>query len=319
MSFRAAVSILVLSGSLTFSPFLAAIGPLEIPLWQGIAPGSESAAAVIEVIEDRGAPGEPDRKITGVTIPTITVYHAPETNNTGTAILVIPGGGYSGVVIDKSGHDIARYLNTFGVTGIVLKYRLPRPDGFVFNHDVPLRDVTRALRLARHHAAEWGLDPGRIGVFGASAGGHLASTLATHFDNVDSDPGSSVDSLSARPDFQVLLYPVISFREGITHPGSRRNLLGEDPSPDLVELYSNELHVTGATPPAFLVSTHDDHVKAENSLLYYQALRAAEVPAELHIYEVGGHGYGIKPTGKPVATWHHRMRDWMQQRGLLER
>ena len=132
------------------------------------------------------------------------------------------------------------------------------------------------------------------------------------------DPDDPVDQLSARPDFQVLLYPVISFKKDITHPGSCSNLIGENPSPDLIQRYSNELHVTDTTPPAFLVSTYDDHVKAENSVLYYQALRAAKVPAELHIYEVGGHGYGIIPTGKPVATWHHRMRDWLKQRGLLE-
>ncbi len=318
MSFRAATWTLVLGGSLIIASTVPASEPFEIPLWDGIAPGSEGAGAVVETIEERGDAENPDRKIRGVTVPTITVYKPDPSINTGTAMVICPGGGYNGVVIDKSGNDIARYLNTIGVTGIVLKYRLPRPEEFVFDHDVPLRDVARASRLSRHHAAEWGLDPGRIGIFGASAGGHLASTLATHFDNVGGDPDDPVDEMPARPDFQVLLYPVVSFKEGITHAGSRRNLIGESPSPDLVELYSNELRVTEATPPAFLVSTYDDHVKAENSLLYYQALRAAKVPAELHIYEVGGHGYGIRPTGKPVATWHHRMRDWMQQRGLLD-
>jgi acetyl esterase/lipase len=146
----------------------------------------------------------------------------------------------------------------------------------------------------------------------------LASSLATRFDDLELESSDPIDSLSARPDFQVLLYPVISFRDGVTHIGSRRNLVGENPSAGLIDQYSNELHVTATTPPAFLVSTYDDHVKAENSLLYFKALRAAEVPAELHIYEEGGHGYGIKPTGKPVSSWHHRMADWMKQRGLLE-
>lgn len=319
MSFRAAAWTLLLGGSLVFAPAMAASEPFEIPLWDGVAPGSEGAGAVVEVVEQRGDAKNPDRKIRGVTVPTITVHRPDPAINTGAAMVLCPGGGYSGVVTDKSGHDIARYLNTIGVTGIVLKYRLPRPEGYIFEHDVPSRDVTRAVRMARHHADEWGLDPSRIGVFGASAGGHLASTLATHFNSVGGDAGDPVDALSARPDFQVLLYPVISFREDFTNAGSRRNLIGENPSQDLVERYSNELHVTAATPPAFLVSTSDDHVKAENSLLYFEALRAAGVPAELHIYEEGGHGYGIRPTGKPVATWHHRMRDWMQQRGLLER
>ncbi|MCW8927059.1 MAG: alpha/beta hydrolase [Xanthomonadales bacterium] len=319
MSFRAATWVLVLGGSLTFAPFLAATEPFEIPLWQGIAPSSEGAVAVIEVTEERGAPGKPNRWVTGVTIPTITVYRAQDANNTGAAILVMPGGGYAGLAIDKEGHDVARYLNSIGLTGIVLKYRLPRPDGFVFAHDVPLRDATRALRMIRHRAREWAVDSTRVGVMGFSAGGHLASTLATQFGRIRGNPDDPVDGESARPDFQVLVYPVISFKDRITHAGSRRNLVSENPPPELVDRYSNELQVTDETPPAFLVSTYDDPVKAENSLLYFKALRAAGVQAELHIYEVGGHGYGIIPTGKPVASWHHRMFEWMKQRALLTR
>ena len=184
MSFRAAVVMLVLGGSLVFASAVIASEPFEIPLWDGISPGSEGAGAVRGNCRGAGTPESPDRKIRGVTVPTITVHSPPEDANNGTALVIIPGGGYSGVVIDKSGHDIAHYLNSIGVTGIVLKYRLPRPQGFVFDHDVPLRDVTRALRLVRHHAHEWGVKPDRVGVFGASAGGHLASTLATRFDDV---------------------------------------------------------------------------------------------------------------------------------------
>lgn len=319
MSFRAAVVIMVLGGSLIFAPAVIASEPFEIPLWDGIAPGSEGAGAVTEVVEERGDATHHDRKISGVTVPTITVHMPNPDINSGAALVLCPGGGYGGLAIDKEGHDIARYLNTIGVTGIVLKYRLPRPKGFVFDHDVPLHDVARAVRLARFHANEWNLDTNRIGVFGASAGGHLASTLATRFADVKGNPDDPVDQVSARPDFQVLLYPVISFLEKATHGGSRRKLIGEDPNPELVDLYSSELQVTETTPPAFLVSTYDDHVKPENILLYFNALRAAGVPAEIHVYEEGGHGYGIRPTGKPVATWHHRMRDWMQQRGLLAR
>lgn len=319
VSFKAAFLLIVVGGLLNLPSLSLALEPLEIRLWQTTAPGSEGAVAVKETFEERGTVESPNRKITGVTVPTITLYRPTKETNTGAAFIIIPGGGYSGVVIDKSGHDIARFLNTIGITGVVLKYRLPRPDGFVFDHDVPLRDAARAIRVTRHHADEWGLDPNRIGVMGFSAGGHLASTLATHFDRLNADPDEEVNDISARPDFQVLVYPVISFKESITHSGSRRNLIGENPPMDLVHLYSNELQVTVDTPPAFLVSTYDDKVKAENSLLYFQALRTVKVPAEIHIYEEGGHGYGIIPTGKPVSGWHYRMVEWMQQRGLLDR
>jgi acetyl esterase/lipase len=323
MSSKIVISLMIFSGLLVIAqPSFAAAQP-EIRLWEGVAPGSEGADIVKETVEERGSAEHPDRKIRGVTTPTITLYRPDSETNTGTAILIIPGGGYSAVVIDKTGHDYARYLNSIGITGIVLKYRLPRPEGFVFDHEVPLRDAARAMRMVRYHAKDWGLNPENIGVMGSSAGGHLASTLATHFASIDASTSGEVtdpvDSLSSRPDFQVLVYPVISFNAEVAHSGSRKNLIGENPTENLVELYSNELQVTANSPPAFLVSTSDDHVKAENSLLYFQALRAVNVPAELHIYEIGGHGYGITPTGKPVATWHHRMKDWMKQRGLLDK
>ncbi len=318
MSFRAAAATLVLGGSLIFASVASASEPFEIPLWAGTAPGSEGAAAVKETVEERGTPDKPDRRFRGVTAPTITVYSPTDTNNTGVAILILPGGGYAGLAIDKEGHDIARYLNTIGITGIVLKYRLPRPRGYTFKHDVPLRDAARAMRLVRHHAGEWGVDRGRVGVMGFSAGGHLAATVATQHARAKSDPSDPTDQQSGRPDFQVLVYPVTSFRDSVGHGGSRKNLIGDDPVASLVDLYSNELQVTSATPPAFLVHTVDDRVKVDNSLVYFEALRKAGVPAELHLYEEGGHGYGIRPTGLPVATWHHRMAEWMEQRGLLE-
>jgi len=316
---RARIQILILGVLLVTAQLTFATEPVEYRLWEGTAPGNEGAESVTETVEDRGTADAHDRKVSGVTVPTITVYCPAPAMNTGTAVLIVPGGGYSSLAIDKEGHDIARYFNTIGVTGIVLKHRLPRPEGFVFHHDVPLRDGLRAMRLARYHGDEWGLKPNRIGIMGFSAGGHLASTVATRFDDGISESADPVERLSSRPDFQVLVYPVVSFKEGIGHTGSRNNLVGKDASPDLDELYSNELHVSAESPPAFLVSTYDDRVKAENSLLYFKALRAAGAPAELHVYEVGGHGYGIRPTGKPVATWHHRLADWMKQRGLLNR
>jgi acetyl esterase/lipase len=293
--------------------------PVEIRLWDGTAPGSEEAGAVKEIIKERGTMEMPNRSITGVTVPTITVYRPAQAINTGAAFVICPGGGYSSEAIDKEGHDIARYFNTIGVTGIVLKYRLPRPEGFIFGHEIPLLDAARALRFTRHHADEWALNPDRIGVLGFSAGGHLASTLATRFDAGEPESTDPVERHSSRPDFQVLVYPVISFRDEVVNSGSRNKLIGLKPPSVLIDWYSNELQVNSESPPGFLVSTFDDRVRAENSVLYYQALRAAGVPVELHIYEVGGHGYGILPTGKPVATWHHRMADWMRQRGLLER
>ena len=318
MNFKVSFLLIIHTVMLAITPLSFAAETLEIRLWEGTAPGSEGADAIVEMVQERGTPAKHGRWISGVTVPTITVYRPAAEMNTGAALVICPGGGYRGEAIDKEGHDIARYLNTIGVTGIVLKYRLPRPDGFVFHHDVPLRDAARAIRLTRYHAKDWGLKPDRIGIMGFSAGGHLASTVATHFDSFDGKSAGPVDGLSSRPDFQALVYPVISFRAEIGHSGSRRNLIGGAPAPGLVDLYSNELHVTAKTPPAFLVSTYDDRVKAENSLLYFKALRAVKVPAELHIYEIGGHGYGIIPTGKPVATWHHRLREWMKQRNLLD-
>ena len=300
------------------TPMSFAADPTEIRLWPDVAPGSEGASNVKESVQERGTPGKPDRMVEGVTVPVVTLYRPDAARNTGTAIVICPGGGYSSVVIDKAGHEIARYLESIGVTAIVLKYRLPRPEGYTFDHDVPWLDASRAVRLTRHHAAEWQVNADRIGIMGFSAGGHLASTVATHFDSGNSESADPVDRLSSRPDFQALIYPVISFQDEAAHMGSRRNLIGNDPDVELIDLYSNELQVTEQSPPAFLVSTYDDHVKAENTLLYFEALRAVNVPAEMHIYEVGGHGYGIRSTGKPVSTWHHRFSEWLKERGLLD-
>jgi len=307
------MTVLLIAAPVSFAAELS-----EIRLWPDVAPGSEGASDVKESVLERGTPDRPDRRVQGVTVPVITVYRADPARNTGTAIVICPGGGYSGVVIDKEGHEIARYLRSIGVAAIVLKYRLPRPDGFTFDHDVPWLDASRAVRLTRHHAAEWNLNADRIGIMGFSAGGHLASTLATNFDSGNGASADPVDRLSSRPDFQALIYPVISFQDEIARMGSRRNLIGDDPDGELIDRYSNELRVTEQSPPAFIVSTYDDNVKAENALHYFEALRAVDVPAEMHIYEVGGHGYGIRPTGRPVSTWHHRFGEWMKGRGLLD-
>ena len=311
-------TLLKLAALLIASQAAIAGEPIEIRLWDGIAPGSEDAGGVEERNEERGTADEPDRKVSSVTVPTITVYRPDPDVNTGAAIVICPGGGYSGEAIDKEGHDIARFLQDSGITGVVLKYRLPLPEGFVFEPDLPWLDASRAVRLTRHHAASWDVDPDRIGIMGFSAGGHLASTAATRFDTGSNTAQDPIDRHSSRPDFQALIYPVISFVMERTHADSRDRLLGEDPGADVLALYSAELQVTEHTPPAFLLSTYDDHVRPEHVLRYWEALRAVDVPAEMHIFEVGGHGYGIRQTGKPVSAWHQRFVEWLRERGLLD-
>jgi acetyl esterase/lipase len=244
--------------------------------------------------------------------PTIYVHLPTEEKRNGAAVVICPGGGYGGLSMESEGHATARWLNEFGVAGIVLKYRLPGKNGNT--HDMPLADAHAAIRLVRQHAAEWKIDPKRVGVMGYSAGGHLASTAGTHYD------------AETRPDFLLLIYPVITMGE-FTHGGSKHNLLGKDPSPELVKLYSNELQVTKDTPPTFLAHASDDRgVNVRNSVDFYLALYRNGVPAELHVYEVGNHGlkggagYGIGGPSKAVAsTWTDRAYDWMKQRGLLEK
>ena len=295
----------------------AATEPPEVPLWPGVAPGSEGVTLEEKWVE-RGK-GPRNRTVTSVTRPTLTAYLPPADQATGAAVVVCAGGGYGYLAIDKEGHEVARWLNGLGVAGLVLKYRVPRPKGHVFGHAVPLLDAQRAIRLTRHRARDWRVRPDRVGIMGFSAGGHLASTAGTHFDKGKADAADPVDRLSCRPDFQLLIYPVISMLDGVAHGGSKRNLLGGEPSDERVTFYANELQVTRDTPPAFLVSTWDDGVKPENSIRFFQACRKAGVPAELHIWERGGHGYGLRATGRPVAGWPARCEEWLGQRGLLAR
>jgi len=294
--------------------------PVTEPLWAGAAPGSKGVKDN-EKVTDRGrGKGHRDRSIANVHKPTITIYLPPKNKATGTAVVICPGGGYGCCVVDKEGHDIARWLKSIGVAGIVLKYRLPRPQGHVYGHKVPLMDAQRAIRTVRHRAAKWNIKPDRIGIMGFSAGGHLASTAGTHFDGdrKSTNAKDPIDRQSCRPDFMILIYPVVSLSDAVGHSGSRRNLLGDKPDPKLVKYYSNELQVTAKTPPTFLISTSDDFVKPENSVNFYLALRKAKVPAEIHVYDRGGHGYGLRKTGDPVAGWPQRCQDWMKARGFLK-
>jgi acetyl esterase/lipase len=217
--------------------------------------------------------------------------------------------------MDHEGYQIAGFLNSLGIAAFVLKYRLgPR-----YHHPAPLNDAQRAIRMVRSRAKELGVAPDRIGIWGFSAGGHLASSAATHFDQGKADAADAVDRVSSRPDFAILAYPVITFtEEAYVHKGSRRNLLGDNPDPKLVEFMSSEKQVTAQTPPTFLFHTDaDTAVPSENSVLFYLALRKAKVPAEMHIYQNGKHGVGLAPTDPVLHSWAARLTDWFRTRGLL--
>jgi acetyl esterase/lipase len=265
-----------------------------------------------ELLWPEGAPGALGSA--DIDRPTITPYLVPAGRGTGTAVVICPGGGYVNLSMDLEGSQIARWLNSIGVTAFVLKYRLgPR-----YHHPIELGDAQRAIRTVRAKAAQYRVLPNRVGIMGFSAGGHLASTAATHFDAGNPGAADPIDRLGSRPDFAVLCYPVISFTTPYVHRGSMRALLGESPDPKLVENLSNELQVTAQTPPTFLFHTNTDTVvPAENSILFYMALRKAGVPAEIHVYENGPHGVGLAQTDEALSSWPARLADWLRGRGLL--
>ena len=247
-------------------------------------------------------------------IPTITPFPAPKETATGSAIIVFPGGGYSHLSGIKEGSDVAKWLKSLGISAFVVKYRL----GMRYHQPNQLLDAARAMRTVRAKAKEWNIDAGRIGILGFSAGGHLASTLGTHFDAGRADAKDEIERISSRPDLMILLYPVITMGE-FAHQGSKLNLLGPDPTPELVKLYSNELQVTKDTPPTFLVHTMTDKtVPVENSLMFVSALRKAGVPFELHLYEQGPHGFGLAPADPILATWAARCADWLGVHGFTK-
>lgn len=292
----------MLSPTLLLAVLIAA-EPKEIPLWGEKIPGPTSA----------------DSK----NIPTLTIHLADKPN--GTAVVVCPGGGYSGRATDHEGKQVAEWLNARGLHAFVLRYRTVN-EGKVTPplQPGPMLDVQRAIRMVRANANDYNIDAKKIGVWGFSAGGHLASTAATHFDAGKADSDDRIDRVSCRPDFAILAYPVISMKEGVTHGGSRKNLLGDKPDPKLVEFYSNELQVTKETPPTFLFHTKEDKaVLIQNSELFLEALKKNGVEAELYAVEKGRHGVGLgidpKWTGgeKAVAGWTEKLEAWMKKRGLL--
>ncbi len=259
-----------------------------------------------------GAPGAKGKETAD--IPAVMVYLPPKEKANGAAVVIFPGGGYGALAMDHEGHQIATWLNSHGIAGIVTRYRL----GPKYHHPIELHDAQRTIRYTRAHAKEWGIDPGRVGILGFSAGGHLASTAGTHFDRGQKDANDPIDRMSSRPDFMVLMYPVISLAGPYAHGGSRTNLLGKNPDPSLVENLSNDKQVTKDTPPTFLVHTTEDNgVPPQNSVLFYLALVKNHVPAELHIYEKGRHGLGLGPRELPYASWPDRCIAWMEGRGLL--
>jgi acetyl esterase/lipase len=272
--------------------------------------GTTAQSATAEPIKlwETGAPGalgsDPDD------VPTLTPFIPKERGN-GAAVIVCPGGGYTRLA-DHEGRPVAEWLNTLGITAFVLKYR----HGPKYHHPTPLLDAARAVRLVRSRAAEWKLDPKRIGILGFSAGGHVASTIGTHFDA--GQPGSSdpIERVSSRADLLVLIYPVITMGQ-FTHAGSKKQLLGDSPTPEMVKLLSNDEQVTRETPPTFLVHTANDAgVPVENSLQFAEALRRAGVPFEMHIYERGKHGFGMGGDDPILTTWPARCADWLKLNGF---
>lgn len=248
-------------------------------------------------------------------IPALTVY-LPRTMTANTpAVIVCPGGGYVSLAMNHEGRQVANYLNSLGIAAFVLRSRL----GPLYHHPIELEDAQRAIRTLRSHAAEWRLDPARIGIMGFSAGGHLAMSAATHFDAGSPGASDGIDRAGSRPDFVVLGYPVISMTETWTHQGSKNNLLGANPDPELAKSLSGELSVTKQTPPTFLFSTNaDTTVPAENSVYYYLALRKAGVPAEIHIFEKGPHGVGLANDDAALSEWSKLLANWLRGRGVAK-
>ncbi len=287
-----------------FTPLLLSVllaaDPTDMPLWGDKIPGPTSSDAK--------------------NIPTLTFHPAPADKATGTAVVVCPGGGYSGRATDHEGKQIVEWLNARGVHAAVLKYRTAGESKITPPLEPgPMHDVQRAIRTVRSKAKDWGVDAKKVGVWGFSAGGHLASTAATHFDGGKADAADPIDKQSCRPDFAILAYPVISMEEGVTHGGSKSNLLGKTPDAKLVELYSNDEQVTKDTPPTFLFHTKEDKaVLIKNSELFYEALVKAKVEGcKLYVEEKGPHGVGLGQKLNPPSKWPEELVAWMKDRGLL--
>jgi acetyl esterase/lipase len=266
-------------------------------LWPGGAPGAKGDA-------------DNDK-------PKLTPYLAPADKSVGTAVIVCPGGGYAHLAMDHEGSLVAEWLNSLGVNAFVLDYR---HHGKGYDYPAPIQDAQRAIRTVRANAEKWKIGPAKIGIMGFSAGGHLASTAGTHFDRGNEKSDDPIERVGCRPDFMILCYPVVSMTSPYTHQGSKKNLIGDHPDPELAKSMSNETQVTSETPPTFLFHTNaDTGVPVENSVMFYLALRQAKVPAEMHIYQNGPHGVGLAKNDAVLTTWKERLADWLKIRGLLKR
>jgi acetyl esterase/lipase len=285
------------------------LGVIIAVLSAGWTPRATAASPEVLLLWPTGAPGakgqgDADR-------PSLTIYPAPADKATGMAIVVCPGGGYGGLAMGHEGQEVAQWLNSIGVSAFVLKYRhAPQ-----YQHPAPLHDAQRALRTVRARAAEWKVNPKRMGIWGFSAGGHLASTAGTHFDAGKPEAVDPIERVSCRPDFLILAYPVITLKQPYAHIGSRNNLLGRNADAKLVDELSNDERVTPQTPPTFLMHTDADKgVVPENSVRFYLALRKNKVPAELHIFEKGPHGVGLAPKDPALSIWPQLLAAWLKAR-----
>ncbi|MGC6430050.1 MAG: alpha/beta hydrolase [Jejuia sp.] len=278
----------------------------EIVLWEDFMPNAKQSDER-EIIDKLDI-----IKISKVQTPTLKPFLVPERMATGKAVIICPGGGYGMLAYDWEGTEIAKWFNARGISAFVLKYRLPNSKSILKRYEAPLQDAQRAIRIIRCNAKKWAINKEQIGVIGFSAGGHLAATLGTQFDYEIYEKDNKIDLESAKPNFMMLIYPVISMQFPITHQGSRLNLLGDNPNQALIDQFSNELHVNSNTPKTFIVhSTDDKAVPVENSLAFYKALKKADVEVEMHIYAKGGHGYGLA-TGTPhLSTWTDRLAQWL--------
>ncbi|PZX20413.1 acetyl esterase/lipase [Breznakibacter xylanolyticus] len=281
------------------------------PLWPDGVPGSKDVPGYEAIVDS----SDNWVKMMRVAHPVMDYYPAPGDGRRHAAVVVCPGGAYGLLAIGHEGVEIARWLNGLGVTVFVLKYRLPN-DAIMSDKSIgPLQDVQRAIRLVRQHAIEWNIDAAHVGVMGFSAGGHLAASASTRYDEVVYE---ATEGVSARPDFSLLIYPVISMDAAITHAGSRENLLGANPTEQQVRLFSNEVQVNATTPPAFLVhSMNDGAVSVQNSVRYAMALQQHDVACELHLYETGGHGYGLGRSTNTESTWPMACEKWMKAHGIF--
>jgi acetyl esterase/lipase len=298
----------VFAGILLVCPVNGAEAPLVLPVWPGAVPGEFGAIGPERVRDPSEHPKSKAKLITNVTKPTLTVFRPTKAKDTGTAMLVCPGGGYWDLFWDVEGEEVAAWLNSVGITGIVLKYRVPRRPGQPEPMPAPgpLLDAQRAVSLVRSRAAEWGIATNRIGIVGFSAGGHLAVATATHFDRRGYEPIDEIDKLSCRPDFAVAVYPGYLIAQ---HPA------GVETNKDVLAPY---IRIPKETPPIFLVHASDDAVAgAENSVVMYLALKRANVVTELHVYAQGGHGFGVRNSDLPCSTWTDRCVAWLQNLGML--